>query len=626
MKKFEIGMIIAAFDKATGPIKGITGQIRKMTAAEREATRISNWRADSANRWKKGKPPKVEEELEKAEKARDKAMQKAEAEREKLHNDRRARRKDLAVNLGIGAVGAVVAGIGAITAAYKISVAASDEAEAAQLKLTKAMLKNRGETRATVAAVADLAGEIQKKTPVDDESLKNGAAQLAMFGMTGRQIKAMLPALADYLVVTKGVNATSEDSVAAAKLMGKAWAGNTGALRKQGIILSKAQEAIVKHGTASQRTAVIIQAIQSRMGGQAEALGQTPEGIKKRWEQQLNEVEESAGKALMPLRLGALKLANQVLPYLGKIADALPGFLSKATAVLKGRWNQILQWFSSGFKGAKVGDFLKAFRSLGPVVVQLFAKIKPLIDSIDGFIFKTLGQISKWCMEAFTKSQPGLRKIAEAFRPIIDAVKKLWEKVFIPFWEQTLSPLLEWLITEFAPFLVNTLGPMIGDQAEKFSSFVTVLSGLIGKLTQFSSLGQINFFLDFWKKSKAGWDGFKLIFADEWKKFFQPLFDWLTDKWNTFVGLLNKIMPFGSGLSALSSAAGGGDSGAINRPRQLDELSRLFNSGGPANHPMPKASEVTVHITDKTSGGIKAKASSGGQGLRGVYLGVPVFG
>ncbi|KAL6953366.1 hypothetical protein U1Q18_052060 [Sarracenia purpurea var. burkii] len=112
----------------------------------------------------------------------------------------------------------------------------------------------------------------KKTTTMDDEFFMNSAASLAHFGIRTKQIKALLPALSDYVADQAGVNATSEDGIAAAKLIGKAWAGNTGALRKQGIILTKAQELIIKHGTAAQKTAVIIRAIEGRMGGMGVSL------------------------------------------------------------------------------------------------------------------------------------------------------------------------------------------------------------------------------------------------------------------------------------------------------------------------------------------------------------------
>lgn len=535
MKQFQVAMVISAIDKVTAPARGIAASIRKVTGeAEKE-----------------GK------------KSRDRAQKSGRAQAA-------SQKKGIGAMLGesFGKIGSMVPQIAAVTGGvatlvegYKLVTKASDEAEAAQLRLQNAMMHVKGATQADVDSIADLAGELQKKRPVDDETLKNSAAQLAMFGMTGQQIRKMLPALTDYLVATKGVNATTEDGIASAKLIGKAWAGNTGALRKQGIILTAAQEAIIKHGTAAQKTAIIVRAIQSRMGGIADKTAKTPEGMKKLWEDQLNEVEEKAGAALLPLRLNMLKFANMALPYLSKVADAIPTIFTRGSQIVKAGWSTVFGGIPKGFAGAKTGGLLQSFTSWGPTLTRIFKPIFPIVSSVLGFLYQAVGQIGKWLTNMWQASQPGLKALAEAFKPIIDVVRHLWFRAILPFWNTVLSPFLGWLTGSFVPFLVNILGPaitwLVKQIAGTLNWVIDLFGGIIGWETKLHKT-VVGFFTNMWEKMKMGWTIFKTSITLAWHALFGGLFKWIEDKWKGFIDLLRSVGAyFGFGPTQTSSAATG---------------------------------------------------------------------
>ncbi|EJX03389.1 hypothetical protein EVA_08504, partial [gut metagenome] len=71
----------------------------------------------------------------------------------------------------------------------------------------------------------------------------------------------LMPAMNNLLTQQKGLNATSEDAVGVANLLGKALMGQTSALRRVGITFSDAQDKAIKAGNEGERAALIAEVI-----------------------------------------------------------------------------------------------------------------------------------------------------------------------------------------------------------------------------------------------------------------------------------------------------------------------------------------------------------------------------
>ena len=72
---------------------------------------------------------------------------------------------------------------------------------------------------------------------VSGGTLKAAQAQLGTFALTADQVKTLTPALADMIANNKGYNATAQDGVQIANLLGKVMTGNATALSKYGCLL-----------------------------------------------------------------------------------------------------------------------------------------------------------------------------------------------------------------------------------------------------------------------------------------------------------------------------------------------------------------------------------------------------
>ena len=141
----------------------------------------------------------------------------------------------------------------------RISVDAAVKELAAQEKLTQ-VLKNNAAIRARgqkeyLKASKDLinfASEIQKKGIIGDEVLVGGMQTLGSMGFDDSIIKKMTPIIADLAVQQKGYNVEIQDAETIAKGLGRALAGNVGALSRMGVVLDKNQKKVLENTTKMQ--------------------------------------------------------------------------------------------------------------------------------------------------------------------------------------------------------------------------------------------------------------------------------------------------------------------------------------------------------------------------------------
>ena len=180
------------------------------------------------------------------------------------------------------AIKGIAVGTAALTAATGVFLKQSADAyNEAQLQTTKmeTVLKNtKGMTKGQINDLKDYTSVLQSKGVVEDDVLKAGITSAGVFGLQADSIKKLLPGMADLAVKEKGLNVTSEDMANYGKLLGKAMSGQTGALKKAGIVLDKHQEQIMKSGTETQKAALLADLLKQKVGGVNDAMAQTDQG------------------------------------------------------------------------------------------------------------------------------------------------------------------------------------------------------------------------------------------------------------------------------------------------------------------------------------------------------------
>jgi hypothetical protein len=210
---------------------------------------------------------------------------------------------------GVAAIAAVAVGVAKFG---KDSVKAYVEAEQSQVRLQEAFRKFPKLADTNIGSLNKLNSALALKTKFDDDATASGQAVLAQFNLTGKQITQLTPLLQDYAAKT------GKDLPAAASVMGKAFMGNTKALKAIGINYKAT-------GNAGKDFENIQRLVNEKVGGFAEKEGKSAAGQAAILKNQFGELQESAGQQLLP---ALLKVGNGLLKFVGYIGTLSPLFSS----------------------------------------------------------------------------------------------------------------------------------------------------------------------------------------------------------------------------------------------------------------------------------------------------------
>lgn len=212
--------------------------------------------------------------------------------------------KSMAAGFGIAAAAGIVK-------FGKDAAEAFQESEDAAAQLAAAQERFPAILDVTTAAFNRQSAELQKKTRFDDESITVGQATLAQFELTGAQIEKLIPLVADY------AQKTGKDMADAATDVGKA------ILTGQGRALKAVGIEFTGTGDAAKDYATVVDMLQEKVGGAAEAAGTTAAGKYEILKNQFGEIQEKVGAKLVPALTG-----------LGTALLATIGFVERNQAVI----------------------------------------------------------------------------------------------------------------------------------------------------------------------------------------------------------------------------------------------------------------------------------------------------
>lgn len=230
---------------------------------------------------------------------------------------------------------------------------AAERELAAQMKLTNA-LKNNASIRAkgvdAYKNIADdlikMASDIQKRGVLGDEVIVGGMQTLGSMGFDDSVIKRMTPIIADLAVQQKGYNATIEDTENIAKGLGRALAGNAGALSRMGVVLEDSQKKAMKNMSAQKRAEFIYGILQKRVGGLNEAFAKTDRGAKVQWLNNWSDRLEDIGKRIIPLEGNLFRFLNKLTPSLSLGIDKFFDGLNYGIKQMQPVWDAFKESFA----------------------------------------------------------------------------------------------------------------------------------------------------------------------------------------------------------------------------------------------------------------------------------------
>ena len=247
-------------------------------------------------------------------------------------------------------------------------IAKANAATEAQTKLTTVMRQRMSATAEDVGSVNAAVAAQTKLGVVGGTVQRSGLQQLATFASHKRTLTALLPAMNNLLTQQKGLNATSEDAVGIANLLGKALQGQTGALRRVGITFSETQEKALKAGNEGERAAMLAEIITQNVGNMNAELAKTDAGKAKQLANSFGGVMVNIGKALMPYQ--------SMIAQFGQLGMAVTGVVQFGTALAgcgraaAGAVTKLLKWgpVSQVVRQASVG--------MGAVLEVLIGKLR----------------------------------------------------------------------------------------------------------------------------------------------------------------------------------------------------------------------------------------------------------
>lgn len=241
-----------------------------------------------------------------------------------------------------------IAAIGtAVVSSVNKAISEYEEYTQQQAKLITIMHQRMDANEEMVESINNLM-EAQENLGVVDVSIQAaGAQQMATFVHSTAALKSLIPAMNDLAVQQRGYQATDEDMVHIANMMGRVMDGQAGALRRVGISLSDEDEKLLKTLPEQERAALLAKVITQNVGNMNEVLSKTPEGQKVQALNKLSAAWRELGSRLAGIKDSIeMQLASGQLNILESIgSDIAITFSIISNSVLKAI--QLFEWFGS---------------------------------------------------------------------------------------------------------------------------------------------------------------------------------------------------------------------------------------------------------------------------------------
>ena len=205
----------------------------------------------------------------------------------------------------------------------------ANNAVVVQTKLKTVMEQRMKATQGDVASINKLVSAQTSLGIVGGTVQRAGLQQVATFASHKETLETLLPAMNNLIAQQKGLNATSEDAVTIANMMGKALMGNAGAMTRVGITLTDAQKEMIRTGTEGQRAAAIAQAINENVGQMNRRLAETDAGKVKQMSNEFGGLQVKVGHFFAEYQ--------NVIAGVGQVGMAVSGITSLGSAIM-GLW------------------------------------------------------------------------------------------------------------------------------------------------------------------------------------------------------------------------------------------------------------------------------------------------
>lgn len=333
-------------------------------------------------------------------------------------------------------------------------------------------------------------------------TLKAAQAQLGTFALTADQVKTLTPALADMIANNKGYNATAQDGVQIANLLGKVMTGSATALSKYGVTMTDAQKKVLQEGSASEKAAMAAQVLEANFGGINKALAETPQGKMTILQHEIAGLKTSVGNDLIAAFGGVggavIKMVQAVEPLITALFDKIAQLAQKIGPPLEKVFGVIADKIGkidfNGFAGqlsglsgpiaavtgllgaAGLGGALSGLSGV-PVIGGLLSKFGGVLSGLGGPVTLVIGALA-----GLIATSPQLRSefgtmLQNVFVSLQQAFQMLQPSI------QTLMTVITNLVGQIIPLLTPIISTLVGALVPAIQGILTVVTTVIQAIT-----------------------------------------------------------------------------------------------------------------------------------------------
>jgi hypothetical protein len=345
--------------------------------------------------------------------------------------------KQIGASIGIAFAGTQVLQFG------RDVIAQAMEAEAQQQRLYQLMRVGTGATDEQIASLNAQADALERVGVVTGGNITQTQSQLATFNLQTDTIKRLTPAILDYVTAEKGANASADEFKQMTNGLAQALNGNFGSLTRVGFVLDDHTKKLISSGTEAERSAAIVDVLNSTYKGFNEELRNTPAGQMQALRNDFDKIKTDLGQKLLPALLSFTGfLTNTLFPALRKMgkffsdnADAIK-MLSLivvtgtaifyaykaalvATSIVTGVYTAIVKAQAAGFTVAQLAAFnLK----VAIMLLNTAMRANPI-----GVVVTLLALLAAGFIYAWKKSETFREVVTKVMQAVLNAFAKVSE-------------------------------------------------------------------------------------------------------------------------------------------------------------------------------------------------------
>lgn len=315
--------------------------------------------------------------------------------------------------------GALTAGITLPLAAFGASsVQSFQAAEAALTDLEATLASTNHVAGVSIEQLTEHASALQKVTKFSDEAIMGGQGMLLTFTKIGADV--FPDATVAMLNMAEKFGGVEQASIQLGKALNDPIQG-VAALRRVGIQLTEAQEEQIKQfmevGDIASAQRVILGELETQFGGLAEAMGQTTTGKIEQFKNQLDDVKETIGAALIPVLLRFLEAITPLIEQFANASPQMQNFIIVLAGILA----------AAGPVITAVGGLVSGIGAIAPVIATVAGVLSGPVLAVIAAVVAAVGLLYLAWKTNFFGIRDTAMTVWEAIKLVFQAFKAAFE-------------------------------------------------------------------------------------------------------------------------------------------------------------------------------------------------------